>query len=324
MTRSDSPQPRSLRVHRLGAVEPGDAERLIQGFERMSRQRPEGDDHVLLFGAPGLGDGRFERLRVIGWFGQRPALTRSAWEESLARAVAEHGVRLRREGERLLAGSVEVGQLLPSVPLATGIRIEAQLEMGLPLLDLSERALEPPRGLAQCTHRPLLWSKVEASIVRGLARWSDLRPRDRRPDRRTISISILRRRGEAFDALLLFRHPHRGGFWQQVTGTQERGEAPEQTAQREFDEETGIPGLELVSLGYRHSFAFEGRGGRVVPRIFEETAFAALVEGDPPIRLDATEHEKWEWVDFDEAQRRVPHLGLQRGLRLAARRFSLR
>lgn len=144
--------------------------------------------------------------------------------------------------------------------------------------------------------------------------------RERRPDRRTVSVSVLRPGAAGPEALVLLRHPHRGGFWQPVTGTMERGERPLDTARREVVEETGIEGAEVVPLHYKHAFGFDGARARW-PKVFEEAAFATRVQGDPPIRLDAAEHAAHQWLPVDEAIALVPHLGLKKGLRLARKQL---
>ncbi len=159
---------------------------------------------------------------------------------------------------------------------------------------------------------------VEAALAQRMGEVFGADLHFRGPDRHTISVSILRRREGAIEALVLYRHPHRGGFWQPVTGTQEPGETPLQTAAREVAEESGLTGQVPIPLDYRHAFAFEGKHGRGTPRIFEETAFALQVEGDPAISLDRLEHSTYRWAPIDEAIATVPHLGLKRGLALAA------
>lgn len=164
-------------------------------------------------------------------------------------------------------------------------------------------------------------AQLETAVARRLGQHLGLELRERRPDRKTVSVSILRQRDGKVEALLLFRHPHRGGFWQPVTGTQEKGETPIETARREIGEESGIPNLEPVDLGYRHSFVFEGRSQRGAPRVFEETAFGVRVEGDPQVTLDRREHAEHRWAPLAEALEVVPHLGLRKGLRLSAERL---
>jgi lipoyl(octanoyl) transferase len=160
-------------------------------------------------------------------------------------------------------------------------------------------------------------AEVESRLVHHFADLFAAEVRERRPDRYTVSVSMLRKTERGVEALLLHRHPHRGGFWQPVTGTVERGEIPIDTARREIGEESGIPGLVPVDLDYLHSFAFEGRGGRGIPRVFEERAFACRVEGDPQVILDRREHDEFRWAPLAEALESVPYLGLRKGMRLA-------
>ena len=163
--------------------------------------------------------------------------------------------------------------------------------------------------------------KVEAALAQRMAEVFGAEVRLRGPDRHTISVSILRQQAGRIEALMLLRHPHRGGFWQPVTGTQETGETPLQTARREVHEESGLSDQEPVSLDYRHAFAFEGRRAHGTPRVFEETAFGLKVEGDPTITLDKLEHHTHRWAPFEEAVAMVPHLGLKRGLALARQKL---
>ena len=123
------------------------------------------------------------------------------------------------------------------------------------------------------------------------------------------------RESGGYEALILKRHPHRGGFWQSVTGTIERNESPLACARRELKEETGLA-AEVYSLNYAHAFLFgEPRPDRA-PRIFHETAFFALVEGEtPPIALDSREHSESRWVSVEEAIHEVPSQGLREALR---------
>ena len=60
--------------------------------------------------------------------------------------------------------------------------------------------------------------------------------------------------------LLLKRQPHRGGFWQPVTGGVEEGEDLKETALRELNEETGITEV-LEVISDLHYFEFEANGG---------------------------------------------------------------
>lgn len=159
-------------------------------------------------------------------------------------------------------------------------------------------------------------STAKEALARNLAKRLDARLQRGRIDVRTVSVVVLRRAGEGVEVLLLKRHPHRGGFWQPVTGTVERGEKPQACAVRELGEETGTQG-EVLPLGYVHSFLFgEPRPDRN-PRIFQETAFWVEVPGDAPVRLDSREHSESAWVSIERALEMVPHVGLREGIRRA-------
>ena len=130
------------------------------------------------------------------------------------------------------------------------------------------------------------------------------------PELRTVSVVLRRSDGRV---LLMKRKAGRGGFWQILTGRIESGESPLQTAAREIHEETGFaPQLaDVRELNYVHSFAL---GDRVPPLFAQETAFAALVEGEPRL---SDEHEAHRWCTIDEALKLLPFAGLKRAVRLA-------
>ncbi|MFN7134007.1 MAG: lipoyl(octanoyl) transferase LipB, partial [Myxococcales bacterium] len=142
-----------------------------------------------------------------------------------------------------------------------------------------QQELGAPQSMVEVEDRLMhhLGARLNAKLVPG------------RPDRRTISVAILRHGRTGLEALIMRRHHHRGGFWQQVTGTIERGETPEQCAVRELGEEAGFE-AEVRPLGYTHCFAFgEPRPDRQ-PRIFEETAFWCMVGQGLNPKLDHREH----------------------------------
>lgn len=123
--------------------------------------------------------------------------------------------------------------------------------------------------------------------------------------RRTVSVVVTREDGRV---LLLQRTPERGGFWQPVTGRVEQGESPEQAAQRELREETGVESP-VRPLRYEHAFAL----GHA--EVIRETAFTARALGD--VRVDPSEHVASGWFSADEAIAKVPHAGLARAIALA-------
>lgn len=140
--------------------------------------------------------------------------------------------------------------------------------------------------------------------------------RDHGFDLRTVSVVPL---GADRRVLLLRRTPERGGFWQQVTGRIQPGEAPEAAARRELSEETGAD-APVRELRYRHAFGLDPvLAGTAAPslRLVEETAFAARLPAGFAPRL-SPEHAEWKWLPPDEAVAAVRHAGLQKAIRLAA------
>ncbi len=161
-------------------------------------------------------------------------------------------------------------------------------------------------------------SEVKASIIRNAGEIFGVETVLGSVDQRTVSVAILRYRRGIMETLLLKRHSHRGGFWQPVTGTIEKGEEISHCAVRELEEETGIR-TPVYPLGYVHSFLFgEPRYDRA-PRIFQETGFWCLSEEETSIRLDSREHIYYAWVPVDEAIAKIPFPGLKETLRRARR-----
>lgn len=127
--------------------------------------------------------------------------------------------------------------------------------------------------------------------------------------RPTVSVVVTRADGRV---LLLERTTERGGFWQPVTGRVEAGESPQQAAQRELREETGLV-AEVSSLGYEHVFAL--RDARP-PDLVRESAFRAQSASE--IKLDPREHVAMGFFTRDEAIAKVPHAGLAKAILLSA------
>lgn len=138
------------------------------------------------------------------------------------------------------------------------------------------------------------------------------------PDLRTVSVVPVGADGRV---LLLRRSAARGGFWQQVTGRIEPGEAPDAAARRELVEETGAD-APVVPLGYRHAFALDPSLNRVRPGalvLVEETAYAARLPDGFAARL-SDEHAEHAWVTPEEAMERLRFAGLRKAVRLATAR----
>jgi len=107
--------------------------------------------------------------------------------------------------------------------------------------------------------------------------------------------------------LLMKRIPQRGGFWQPLTGTVEKGETLEETIKREIGEETGITDrLKLINSGYSFEFSENEED-------FIEYVYGVEVASDAKIVLSG-EHEECRWVDKNEAIRLLKWPGNKVGL----------
>jgi lipoyl(octanoyl) transferase len=251
----------------------------------------------------------------------------SALEEAMIRTCADWGVEAGRHPQHRGAwvGARKVG--------AVGVHLSRWISThGLAFnadADLSHFAAIVPCGIgdpglgvttlaAELRHalRPIPpMAEVEERLAAHLVTVLERTRQDKDFDLLTVSVTASRPDGKL---LLLRRSPERGGFWQQVTGCIEPGEAPAEAAARELREETGAD-LPVRPLGYVHGFALSPmqatRGGGGL-RTGQETAFVARLPADFEPRLSG-EHCEWEWFSPEEATLRLPFAGLRRAVRLA-------
>lgn len=115
----------------------------------------------------------------------------------------------------------------------------------------------------------------------------------------TVDVYVLRRRGEAWDALLLQRAKGTRctGAWEAVHGHIEGNERPEQAARRELHEETGLSADRLYNVIVQPFYLHRLGEGTITLAV----AFAAVVGSDSTITLGA-EHQKAEWLPIDAAR----------------------
>jgi 8-oxo-dGTP pyrophosphatase MutT (NUDIX family) len=123
----------------------------------------------------------------------------------------------------------------------------------------------------------------------------------------SVSVFVFRLRDGMVQYLLLKRTDGRGGFWQPVSGTIQKGELAEATACREAEEETGLEFGELIVLEKVHSFFKPGKR-----RVYFEPCFALEATGGSLVM--SAEHTAHEWLSFDDARSRVPFAGLREAL----------
>jgi len=109
--------------------------------------------------------------------------------------------------------------------------------------------------------------------------------------------------------VLLLRRVQPFSFWQSVTGSLDEGESTADAARRELEEETGLVDAgRLSDAGVARVFTIDPRWRhRFAPGITEnrEHEWRYRLARPLEITLDPEEHDDYEWVDLDEAIRRV-------------------
>lgn len=124
-----------------------------------------------------------------------------------------------------------------------------------------------------------------------------------------VDVFVLRRRGDAWDALMLERAPgvRCPGAWETVHGSIEPGERPEAAAIREVEEETGLAVERLYNVTVQPFYLHQ------TTTVMLAVVFAAVV-ADGPFRL-SPEHTRAEWVPIIEAEQRFAWPSERKNLR---------
>jgi lipoyl(octanoyl) transferase len=259
----------------------------------------------------------------------RPDVKRyvGALEEAMIRISADHGLAAGRHPEhrgcwvgqkKIGAVGVHLSRWITSHGFAFNVRPDLEhfqviVPCGIadPRLGVTSLAAELAARGASAPPTAEVAARLAAHVAAALGR----EPAQGHPDLRTVSVVPIAADGRI---LLLRRSAARGGFWQQVTGRIEPGEAPEQAARRELLEETGAD-VPVTALGYQHAFGLDPAVNRVRPGtlvVAEETAFAARLPPSFAPRL-SHEHVEHAWVTPEEAIARLRFAGLRRAVRLA-------
>lgn len=108
------------------------------------------------------------------------------------------------------------------------------------------------------------------------------------------------------DVLLICRQSP-AGFWQSVTGSLEHRESPQQAAQRELFEETGIE-QEVVDHRVQRVFPIKTAWQkRYAPGVTEnlEHEFSVQLPQKCDITLDPAEHSDYQWLSLKDAIAKV-------------------
>lgn len=134
-------------------------------------------------------------------------------------------------------------------------------------------------------------------------------------------IVVVVRRGPEF--LVMRRAPERLGYWCLVAGGLEPDETPEQAAQRELFEETGLE-AKLRPLPVELSYSLlddpPAIRARYAPGVERVTVHGFLA--DAPVKWEPTldaEHDMYEWCDVAEALELLFYDTTKDAVRAAAR-----
>jgi len=111
--------------------------------------------------------------------------------------------------------------------------------------------------------------------------------------------------------VLLLERADRPGFWQSVTGSQEReGELLPETAARELKEETGLDAAHYELTDWQRQNRYEiyqSWRSRYAPGVTHNTehVFGLLVPRPLEVTLAPREHLRCEWLPWREAAEKV-------------------
>ena len=106
--------------------------------------------------------------------------------------------------------------------------------------------------------------------------------------------------------ILLLQRADNKNYWQSVTGSLEKNEAPIDAAIREILEETGINATEHLFFNFskNHQYLIFKEWKHRYPKLQRknvEHLFGLQLENNTPIIINPNEHNAYKWVSFDEA-----------------------
>lgn len=129
--------------------------------------------------------------------------------------------------------------------------------------------------------------------------------------------------------VLLLERADRPGFWQSVTGSQDRGESLADTARRELAEETGITVASGVLVDWKLQNQYEiypHWRSRYAPGVTHNTehVFGLTLPAMRDVVLAPREHLTWQWLPWREAADRVFSWSNAEAIRQLPQRVAVR
>ncbi|WP_416670873.1 bis(5'-nucleosyl)-tetraphosphatase [Egbenema bharatensis] len=110
----------------------------------------------------------------------------------------------------------------------------------------------------------------------------------------------------AFGIVPVHRHPagdrflliqHHAGHWGFPKGHADPGETAQETAQREFEEETGIQDYRLLETAFVEQYQFQQQGKTIEKTV---TYFPAIVQSET-VTYQEAEIQAYAWLPYDAA-----------------------
>ena len=104
--------------------------------------------------------------------------------------------------------------------------------------------------------------------------------------------------------VLLMERLHPAEFWQSVTGSLEKDETAQQTAERELFEETGLKAVQVQNAGIQNIYpihpAWRHRYDEKI-QYNKENVFIVRLKSTCDIQFSPGEHSEYRWLDKQQA-----------------------